>query len=346
MDDRTYLDSSEINFFIKNLFAQVSMLRPEDSVEYAFQYFIKVRSCQNVLGADYGFISGCNKNRRAFVFCLIELFKTFSDDEEMSINECHQIIEMICPNFPTTIMPSVVSSLEVKNANASPPKYRHGDMRVSLYFHIIYDEWLKYIMTVFKEEGSLECLGVFRLNAYIEDCRKNKRVNFSQPPQACIDEALTRLNVQDVSFAMLKKVLFATRVTEMDVTKVSKHTVTLISDAPQQQQKKDNAVQQQQQQLAAAAAADQASAAAPAPTSAGAAAAGGRSGSSGRISAASLMGGSTAAATTTAAAGGGGGGGKGSKTSKSKKGKADSAAAHHNSSSDDSDDDDDASDDV
>jgi hypothetical protein len=330
MDDRTYLDSSEINFFIKNLFAQVSILRPEDSVEYAFQYFIKVRSCQNVLGADYGFISGCNKNRRAFVFCLIELFKTFSDDEEMSINECHQIIEMICPNFPTTIMPSVVSSLEVKNANASPPKYRHGDMRVSLYFHIIYDEWLKYIMTVFKEEGSLECLGVFRLNAYIEDCRKNKRVNFSQPPQACIDEALTRLNVQDVSFAMLKKVLFATKATEMDVTKVSKHTVTLIGDPPQQQQKKDNAAQQQQQ-LAAA------------PASTGAAAAGGRSDSSGRISAASLMGGVTAAAATTAGAGAGG---KGSKTSKSKKGKADSAAAHHNSSSEDSDDDDDASDDV
>lgn len=231
MDDKTYLEYSEMSFFLQNLFTQVAMLRPDDSVEFAFQYFQKVRSCQNVLGADYGFIAGCNKNRRAFVFCLMELFKTFRDDEEMNVNECQQIIEMVCPNFPTTIMPAVVSSLEVKNATASPPKYRHGDIRVSLYFHIIYDEWLKYIMTVFKEEGSLDCLSVFRVKAYIEDCRKNKRVNFSQPSKECIEAALGQITSQEVSFVILKKALFDSKITELDVTRVSKHTSSLLSEA-------------------------------------------------------------------------------------------------------------------
>lgn len=230
MDDKTFLEYSEMGFFFQNLFTQVAQLRPDDSVEFAFQYFQKVRSCQNVLGADYGFISGCNKNRRAFVFCLMELFKTFGDDEEMNVNECQQIIEMVCPNFPNTIMPAVVSSLEVKNANASPPKYRHGDIRVSLYFNVIYDEWLKYIMTVFKEEGSLDCLSVFRVKAYIEDCRKNKRVNFSQPSEECVESALGKITSQEVSFVMLKKALFDSKITEMDVTRVSKHTSSLLSE--------------------------------------------------------------------------------------------------------------------
>ena len=231
MEDKAYLEFSEISFFIKNLFTQVAMLRPEDSVEFAFAYFRKVRSCHNVLGADYGFISGCNKNRRGFVFCLMELFKTFSDDEEMNVNECQQIIEMVCPNFPTSIMPAVVSSLEVKNANVSPPKYRHGDIRVSLYFHIIYDEWLKYIMTIFKDEGSLDCLSMFRVRAYIEDCRKNKRISFCQPSEECIEAALSQITSQDVSFIMLKKALFESKIIELDVTMVPEHTTDLLTES-------------------------------------------------------------------------------------------------------------------
>ena len=280
-----------------------------------------------MLGADYGFISGCNKNRRAFVFCLIELFKTFSDDEEMNVNECQQIIEMVSPNFPTSIMPAVLSSLEVKNANASPPRYRYGDIRVSLYFHIIYDEWLKYIMTVFKEEGSLDCLSVFRVKAYIEDCRKNKRVNFSQPSEECIEAALGQISTQDVSFVMLKKALFDSRLTELDVTKVPQHTTGLLAEA--------TAINTAAAAAAAAAAASskkdtssQFTEAPPIPPSSAPAQVSSAGGNGSRISAASLMNESSNATPRKA------------ETSSKKKGK---SSANSAASSDDDDSDDDGS---
>ena len=228
-DDQDYLEDTEIKFFLSNLFQQVAAFRPEDSLDYALRYFKRVRSCHNVLGADFSFISGSSRNKRSFVFCLIELFRTFNDNEQMSINEYQQIIEMICPDFPSTIMPAVVSSLEVMNASASPPKYRHGDMSISLYFHIIYDEWLKYITTIFKEEGSLDCLSLFRFHAYVQDCRKNKRISYPQPPSECIDSAFEGVKSQEISFVILKKILFENDLVRKDVTSVRKCTSSLVS---------------------------------------------------------------------------------------------------------------------
>ena len=228
-DDESYLQETETLFFVKNLFLQVATFRPEDSLDYALRYFKTVRSCHNVLGADFNFINGSNRNKRAFVFCLMELFKTFTDNEEMSINEYQHIIEMICPNFPSSIMPAVVSSLEVVNASASPPKYRHGDMCISLYFHIIYDEWLKYIMTIFKEEGSLECLSLFRLHAYIQDCRKNNRISYPQPPAECIDSAFADSKSQEISYFVLKKMLFEDKLVRKDLTGVRKYMTSLVN---------------------------------------------------------------------------------------------------------------------
>lgn len=229
VDDASYLQETETLFFVKNLFLQVATFRPDDGLDYALRYFKRVRNCHNVLGADFSFINGSNRNKRAFVFCLMELFKTFSDNEEMSINEYQQIIGMICPNFPSTIMPAVASSLDVMNASASPPKYRHGDMCISLYFHIIYDEWLKYIMTIFKEEGSLDCLSLFRLHAYIQDCRKNNRIGYPQPPPECIESAFADPKSQEISYIVLKKMLFENNLVRRDVTAVQKCTTSLVN---------------------------------------------------------------------------------------------------------------------
>ena len=229
LDDASYLEKTETLIFVKHLFLQVATFRPEDSLDYALRYFKRVRSCHNVLGADFSLISCCDRNKRAFVFCLMELFKTFSDNEEMSVNEYQQIIEMICPNFPSSIMPAVVSSLEVINASASPPKYRHGDMCISLYFHIIYDEWLKYITTIFKEEGSLDCLSLFRMHAYIQDCRKNNRIRYPQPPAECINSAFADVKSQEISYIILKKMLFEDKLVRKDVTAVRKYTSSLVN---------------------------------------------------------------------------------------------------------------------
>jgi len=101
---KEYLQSSEIDFFIRHLFTQVAAVKPEDSIQFSVDYFKRIQSCHHVLGAEYSFIASCKTNRRAFIFCLMETFQTFSSEEEMSTVEYHQIVEMICPDFPRKLI--------------------------------------------------------------------------------------------------------------------------------------------------------------------------------------------------------------------------------------------------
>ena len=86
-DDAAFLANTEIIFFIRHLFSQVAALRPEDSIDYAAKFFKRILSCHHVLGADYTYITSTKHNRRAFIFCLIEIFHTFPFDEAMSTAE-------------------------------------------------------------------------------------------------------------------------------------------------------------------------------------------------------------------------------------------------------------------
>ena len=80
-DDEAFLQSSEINFFLRHLFSQAVALRPDDSIDFAMKFFKRIQSCHHVLGADYAYIGATKSNRRAFIFCLIELFQTYAKDK-------------------------------------------------------------------------------------------------------------------------------------------------------------------------------------------------------------------------------------------------------------------------
>jgi hypothetical protein len=75
--DEAYLGESSINFYVRHLFSQVALLKPEDPIEFASKYFKRIQSCHHVLGADYAYIGATKSNRRAFIFCLMEILVTF-----------------------------------------------------------------------------------------------------------------------------------------------------------------------------------------------------------------------------------------------------------------------------
>jgi hypothetical protein len=267
-EDESYLASSEINFFLRHLFSQVVALRPEDSIDFAAKYFKRIQSCHHVLGADYAYIGATKSNRRAFIFCLMEVFQTYSHDKAISVSEYQQIVDMISPDFPRKIISDAAMSIEplrggsnastVNIANSggpsaghqpankaaeSAPQYAHGKLRIALYFHIIYEEWLKYIETIFREEGSLDCLSLFRLRAYLDDCRRNWSISFSQPPSTGVDAALSQISGSEVSFVGLLRALFASEIVQEDVTTIPAKAVILLppeSDKSKKEKKSKN----------------------------------------------------------------------------------------------------------
>jgi len=235
MNEAAWLEQSELSFFLKHMFTQVCILKPDDSLDFAEKYFRRVRSCHNVLGADYAFITGCRQNRRAFVFCLMELFETFSLAEEMSVIEYQQLVELICPDFPRQIVIEAAYAVEAKNPTASPPKYAHGDLRVAVYFHIIYDEWLKSIEAVFREHGTPDYLSLFRAKSHFEAARNNPSLIFEHPPIDGLEETLSVLSSYssggDITMDGLRRVLFVNPIIAADVCRVSRYAQPLLAAA-------------------------------------------------------------------------------------------------------------------
>jgi hypothetical protein len=245
--DEAYLAESSINFYVRNLFTQVAALKPDDPIEFASRYFKRIHSCHHVLGADYAYICATKSNRRAFIFCLMEILVTFPLDVDMSASEYQQIIEMICPDFPKRFVLDAAAAIgpssgrsESESSNMVSDslhgvggtlggKYRHSQFRIALHFFIIFEEWIKYIETIFREEGSLDCLSTFRLKAYLDDCRKNWSASFSQPTSDAVDTALATIKSSEISFAALLRALFACPSVQADVTAVSVTAVPLLS---------------------------------------------------------------------------------------------------------------------
>ena len=236
-EDETFLANSEINFFLRHMFSQVVALRPDDSIDYATKYFKRIQSCHHVLGADYAYIGATKSNRRAFIFCLMEVFQTYAQDSLIAASEYQQLVDMISPEFPRKIIADAAASIEPARSQArgvprgdNAPRYEHGKLRISLYFHIVYEEWLKYIETIFREEGSLECLSIFRLRAYLDDCRRNWSISFSQPPSEGVDAALASLTGTEESFVGLMRALFAAPCIQADVTTVPDMAIPLLQE--------------------------------------------------------------------------------------------------------------------
>jgi len=251
-NDPAYMASSEIMFFVRHLFSQVAALRPDDIIDFAAKFFKRIQSCQHVLGAEYAYIGATAHNRRAFIFCLTEIFASFSADESMSVAEHEQLVEMVCPDFPRNMMHAAaaccdpapkaaegtgVSGLGRMHSTApvaekAPGKCWHAHLRVALYFHILYEEWLKYIETIFREEGNLDCLSMFRLRAYLEDCRKNWNTSFSQPPANGVSAALASITAKEISFTALLKAMFDCVIVQEDVLCTPPLAWPLLTDGP------------------------------------------------------------------------------------------------------------------
>ena len=142
---------------------------------------------------------------------------------------------MICPDFPKTILTQVSTFLEVSDmcvesnsSNTGTQKYNHGELCIALYFFISYEDWIKYIEAIFKEEGSLDSLSMFRLKAYLEDCRNNWSLSFPQPPVEGVDGALRSISQSEVSFTIFQRALIKDPSIRQDACSTFTHAKPLI----------------------------------------------------------------------------------------------------------------------
>ena len=191
ISDDDYLQSTDLSFFMKNWLQQLNNIKPENIAEHGAKYFKHVRSCQHVLGAEYSFISSCRYNRRAFVFCIMEALMTIPLDEQYTIAEFQLILDMLCLDMPKQILIDAVNHIDPKEGTSKEnAKYLHKDLRLALFLYIIYEEWIHYVDTFFRDEKSIHTT---RLKNFIDQLRINHVYNIEHPPIEALDSVYTNI---------------------------------------------------------------------------------------------------------------------------------------------------------
>jgi len=191
MSDNDYLQSIDVNFFMKHWLQQVYNSKSDINVaEHGAKYFKNVRSCQHVLGQEYSFIASCRYNRRAFVFCIMEALMTVPLEEQYTVIEFQLILDMLCIDMPKQILLDAINHIDPKEGIKETAKYLHKDSRLALFLYIIYEDWIHYVDTFFRDEKSIHTT---RLKYFIDQLRVNHANNMEHPPIEALDAVYTNI---------------------------------------------------------------------------------------------------------------------------------------------------------
>lgn len=226
LSDDSYLDVTDMNILLKHLMHQVLVQKPENPVEFSRYYFERVQSCHHVIGADFSFVSACQHNRRAFVFCCMESFQNFNPREEISLNDYHQLLQMICSDIPMAIVEQAAEIIDPV-VSSDPLKYTYNDFMLSLYFHLIYHDWLKELQKLFSgfDSGSnSEAINANRLQSKMLSWQTDlsETLKAHTPSQDAIDAVVTNLAVtstkgSDINLKQFKKAILQIQVVQDDI---------------------------------------------------------------------------------------------------------------------------------
>ena len=164
---------------------------------------------RHVIGANFEYIMHCNHNRRSFVFCCQDMFKSIASDAEFTVNDLHKLYSLICPDLNIDVLQE--ASLYATHSISDATKFSYGEFQIAFFFQIIFFEWLKLVSPFFYEDGTKrpKQLSVAAAVASFEDCIQGKPdLSFHLPVDRIIS-TVRSLEERAVSFSQVIEALIA-----------------------------------------------------------------------------------------------------------------------------------------
>lgn len=213
------VDHAEVSFMLENMLAACIKSKPDDPIGFALQYFEKVKSGTHIIGSDYGFIGVSEYNKRCFVHLLENGFSGISSEDEMTATDFQQLVEIISQDIPKA---SVLESCYIvpQIPNSSPTRYLFLHLKISLYFHILFEEWLVAIEKIFQERGTMNYLNISVIKAALPSI-----VARSQPSTNLTDVVLHSLSTSsslrggEISFDEIRRAIITSSTAYDEVTR-------------------------------------------------------------------------------------------------------------------------------
>ena len=104
----------------------------------------------------------------------MEAFQGFQENDLISSADYLLIVQTLIDNFPRAIILDSSLYVEARSHERSPDnipisKYTLKDLSCSVYFNILYEEWIKLLQSFFNEEKDNENqVSIYRLKSKLE----------------------------------------------------------------------------------------------------------------------------------------------------------------------------------
>jgi len=158
----------------------------------------------------------------------LETFQGIGNNEELTVIDFHLLLQIICPDFPLSLVEDSVYAIDAATGmvpTSSPAKYYYSDLRVAIFFHIIYHDWLRELGKLFLSDTDSEHfnpLSINRLQAKLNSWQSDVTYTaIQQPPKEGIETAINSLLLlskgSDVTYDKVLRSLFASSIIREDV---------------------------------------------------------------------------------------------------------------------------------
>ncbi|KAJ8326582.1 hypothetical protein QVD99_006703 [Batrachochytrium dendrobatidis] len=154
-----YLEKHRIRFYMEDAVCLMLDSKTDNQLLFLHNYFDTVRRGQNIIGREFEYVQGSLHNRAAF---MSKYSQALHQDGKYSITELHQLAELICPDFPLSIIESTrdivyhileIQPLEISNNTIVPSSIFKAALRVCFIYH----EMLEYLLGKIKLQFNTFC---------------------------------------------------------------------------------------------------------------------------------------------------------------------------------------------
>jgi hypothetical protein len=168
----------------------------------------------------------------------MEALKGFDYQQEMSPSEFHFLIEALCPGFPKSLILHAATSTDEHLKGvllSSDSKYKLASLCRAVYCHILYDEWLKVVEELFKNDGGKNhIMESGKIKSAMEDFNRNLPKSLHQPSLSAINNVLymhdsVGRGSHEMSFDKFRREVFSNVSINAELTVIANMGKTLVA---------------------------------------------------------------------------------------------------------------------
>jgi len=140
MPSKKYLDKHHVLKYLQDAVGLMIENRVDRPLNFLADYFASIERGTNVLYRNFRYINSTPRNRKSFIEQFHRVYKHIQPDEEFSIDSFHQLLSLLCRDFPYSLVRNASRiTMEVKEV---PGKVKFRAFCLKIFILFFFSEFM------------------------------------------------------------------------------------------------------------------------------------------------------------------------------------------------------------